>query len=161
MTASPGVRLSTWKTSRAHFLPRYKRLSRTYGIRPSTREPTILTIRLSSWPKLLPIRCRAASSRSWRRPGADQRTYKADFGKFARVFPDFSFKWNAKEGARELYETFKQIGLTYDDFTDKRFTRLKWLRYLLDTGRWTARCDGTAVESAAMQPVLRNRKGLS
>jgi nucleoside-diphosphate-sugar epimerase len=68
-------------------------------------------------------------------PGADQRTYKADFGKFARVFPNFSFKWTAKKGARELYETFKTIGLTYDKFVDKRFTRLKWLRYLLDTGQ--------------------------
>jgi nucleoside-diphosphate-sugar epimerase len=68
-------------------------------------------------------------------PGADQRTYKADFGKFARTFPNFSFKWTAKDGARELYETFKAIGLTYEDFVDKRFTRLKWLRYLLDTGQ--------------------------
>jgi len=66
-------------------------------------------------------------------PGADQRTYKADFGKFARVFPNFTFKWNAKEGARELYRTFKRIGLTYDGYVDKRFTRLKWIRYLLDT----------------------------
>jgi nucleoside-diphosphate-sugar epimerase len=69
------------------------------------------------------------------KPGADQRTYKADFGKFARVFPNFSFKWSAKEGARELYETFKKVGLTYDQFVDKRFTRLKWLRHLLDSGR--------------------------
>jgi nucleoside-diphosphate-sugar epimerase len=68
-------------------------------------------------------------------PGADQRTYKADFGKFARVFPNFSFKWTAKEGAQELHETFKAIGLTYNKFVDKRFTRLKWLRYLLDTGQ--------------------------
>ena len=68
-------------------------------------------------------------------PGADQRTYKADFGKFARVFPDFSFKWNAQEGGRQLYGTFTQIGLTRDRFTDRRFTRLKWLRYLLDTGQ--------------------------
>jgi nucleoside-diphosphate-sugar epimerase len=45
-------------------------------------------------------------------PGADQRTYKADFGKFARIFPEFSFNWTAKAGARELYETFKSIGLT-------------------------------------------------
>jgi len=67
--------------------------------------------------------------------GADQRTYKADFGKFARVFPNFSFRWTAKEGARELYEMFKRIGLTHETFVDKRFTRLKWLRYLLDTGR--------------------------
>jgi nucleoside-diphosphate-sugar epimerase len=67
--------------------------------------------------------------------GADQRTYKSDFGKFARVFPTFAFKWTAKEGAEELYEAFQRVGLTYSLFTDKRFTRLKWLRYLLDSGK--------------------------
>jgi nucleoside-diphosphate-sugar epimerase len=69
------------------------------------------------------------------KPGADQRTYKADFGKFARTFPDFKFKWNAMRGAAELYEAFKQAGLKHADYTDKKFTRLKWLRYLLDSGR--------------------------
>jgi nucleoside-diphosphate-sugar epimerase len=75
--------------------------------------------------------------------GADQRTYKADFGKFARVFPKFEWKWNAVKGAQELYETFKGIGLTKEMFADKRFTRLKWLKYLLDSNkldknlRWT------------------------
>ena len=68
------------------------------------------------------------------KPGADQRTYKADFSKFARAFPDFSFSWSAKQGARELYEELKQVGLTYDQFIDKRFTRLKWLRHLLESG---------------------------
>jgi nucleoside-diphosphate-sugar epimerase len=69
------------------------------------------------------------------RPGADQRTYKADFGKFARTFPDFRFKWNVRTGAAELYQACKQAGLTHADFTDKKFTRLKWLHYLLDSGR--------------------------
>ena len=67
--------------------------------------------------------------------GADQRTYKADFGKFAKVFPTFEWKWNATKGAKELYETFGQIGLTSEMFADKRFTRLKWLRHLLDTNK--------------------------
>jgi nucleoside-diphosphate-sugar epimerase len=77
--------------------------------------------------------------------GADQRTYKTDFGKFARVFPKFEFKWTAQEGAKELYETFRRVGLTHSHFTDKRFTRLKWLRHLLDSGelndslRWSKR----------------------
>lgn len=69
------------------------------------------------------------------KPGADQRTYKADFGKFARTFPDFKFKWNAVRGAAELYDACKQAGLKQADYTDKKFTRLKWLRYLLDSGR--------------------------
>ncbi len=69
------------------------------------------------------------------KPGADQRTYKADFGKFARTFPDFKFKWNAVSGAAELHDAFKQVGLTYADYTDKKFTRLKWLRHLMDGGQ--------------------------
>jgi nucleoside-diphosphate-sugar epimerase len=78
-------------------------------------------------------------------PGADQRTYKTDFSKFARTFPAFEFERTAKGGAEELYEAFKAIGLTQDTYRDRRFIRLKWLRHLLDTGhldpslRWTNR----------------------
>jgi nucleoside-diphosphate-sugar epimerase len=76
-------------------------------------------------------------------PGADQRTYKADFTKFKQTFPDFKFQWDARKGAAELRSGFEQAGLTYRDFTDSRFTRLSWLRHLLDTSlvndalRWT------------------------
>lgn len=68
------------------------------------------------------------------KPGADQRTYKAGFEKFSRTFPNFEFLWTPRDGARELYHAFQSIGLTYADYTDKRFTRLRWLRHLLDTG---------------------------
>ncbi|MDQ7844465.1 MAG: SDR family oxidoreductase [Armatimonadota bacterium] len=73
------------------------------------------------------------------RPGADQRTYRADFGKFARTFPDFRFRWTPEDGARELYEAFAALGVGEETFLDRRFTRLKWLRHLLDSGR----LDGT------------------
>jgi nucleoside-diphosphate-sugar epimerase len=69
------------------------------------------------------------------RAGADQRTYQTDFGKFARTFPDFRFLWNARSGARELCQAFQARGLTRELFEDRRFTRLKWLRYLLDSGQ--------------------------
>lgn len=65
--------------------------------------------------------------------GADQRTYKADFGKFARTFPEFKFKWNAEEGAAELYRGLKTVGLKHADLVDKKFTRLKWLNHLLES----------------------------
>lgn len=68
-------------------------------------------------------------------PDADQRTYRTDFSKFARTFPAFRFRWTVADGARELYEAFTAMGLTQHDFTDRRFTRLKWLRYLLESGR--------------------------
>jgi nucleoside-diphosphate-sugar epimerase len=70
-----------------------------------------------------------------RQSGADQRTYKADFSKFAKTFPEFQFKWTAERGAAELYQAFRSIGLTSEGLTDKRFTRLKWLNHLLESGR--------------------------
>lgn len=68
------------------------------------------------------------------KPGADQRTYKADFSKFSRTFPNFEFQWTARDGAQELYEAFRSIPLRFEDFTDKRFTRLRWLDHLLKAG---------------------------
>lgn len=73
------------------------------------------------------------------RPGADQRTYRADFGKFARTFPHFRFRWTPESGTREVYDALKAIGVTRETFLDRRFTRLQWLRHLLDSGR----LDGT------------------
>ena len=67
--------------------------------------------------------------------GADQRTYQADFSKFARTFPDFQFKWTPAKGAKELYQAYTDVGLTHEDFLDRRFTRLKWLNYLLESNR--------------------------
>jgi nucleoside-diphosphate-sugar epimerase len=78
-----------------------------------------------------------------RQPGADQRTYKANFAKFKRTFPTFDFRWTARKGAEELHTAFQKIGLRHGQFTDKRFTRLSWLRHLLENGfvdeslRWT------------------------
>ncbi|MBI3616044.1 MAG: SDR family oxidoreductase [Candidatus Omnitrophica bacterium] len=80
---------------------------------------------------------------------ADQRTYRTDFGKFARAFPDFKFRWNIEKGTEELVEAFRKVGLTHADFIDKRFTRLKWVRHLLDSGmlddslRWKTQRGGS------------------
>jgi nucleoside-diphosphate-sugar epimerase len=68
-------------------------------------------------------------------PGADQRTYKADFSKWARTFPDCEFEWTPERGARELRDAFESIGLTSADFKDPRFTRLEWLRHLLESSQ--------------------------
>ena len=74
---------------------------------------------------------------------ADQRTYKTDFGKFARTFPEFEFKWDAASGAADLYDGFRRVGLTLDDYLGNKFVRLHWLDGLLETGaidrslRWT------------------------
>ncbi len=82
-------------------------------------------------------------------PGADQRTYKTDFTKFAVTFPAFTFAYSPLSGARQLYQSLRSIGLTREEFVDKRFTRLKWLRHLVESGRvnenlrWPAMAAGT------------------
>ena len=83
-------------------------------------------------------------------PGADQRTYRASFAKFAATFPDFTFRWNARTGARQLVADFDRIGLTEGAYRSDRFTRLRHLRELLRDGRldddlrWVASMRGTA-----------------
>ena len=44
--------------------------------------------------------------------GPDPRSYRVDFGKLARAFPDFATRWTAADGARELRDAFGQVGLT-------------------------------------------------
>ena len=82
-------------------------------------------------------------------PGADRRTYRASFRKFANAFPEVEFR-EAAAGARGLIEGYRQIGLDAALYGDPRFVRLRWLERLLDSGRldgslrWTA---GTAGEA--------------
>lgn len=68
-------------------------------------------------------------------PSADQRTYKADFSKFARTFPDFEFRWSAQAGAKHLADTFREVGLTEEQYRGERFVRLRWLRHLQNSSR--------------------------
>lgn len=78
------------------------------------------------------------------RPDADQRTYKVDFGKFAKAFPGFRFHRTVEDGTLELYEVFRRVGLSEDVLQDRRFTRLKWLRHMISSGRLDATLRWTA-----------------
>jgi nucleoside-diphosphate-sugar epimerase len=64
----------------------------------------------------------------------DPRSYRVDFGKLARAFPDLELNWTAKAGAEELSSAYRDAGLTLDQFESDRFTRLKRLRSLLERG---------------------------
>jgi nucleoside-diphosphate-sugar epimerase len=66
--------------------------------------------------------------------GPDPRSYRVDFTKFARAFPDCRLEWTARRGAAELYEAFERIGLTLELFEGHRYTRLRQLKRLLAEG---------------------------
>jgi len=66
--------------------------------------------------------------------GPDLRNYRADFAKLSDTFPDLKMRWTVREGIAELLAAYREYGLTYDDFTSSRFTRLRRVRELLDAG---------------------------
>ena len=67
--------------------------------------------------------------------GPDKRTYRVDCGLIQRTLPSFQPKWDARLGARELYETYKQNALVLDDFEGPRYKRVHHIKALLDSGR--------------------------
>lgn len=75
----------------------------------------------------------------------DSRSYRVDFGKFARAFPEFRFAWDARRGTEELLAAYRAAGLGWDEFDGDRYVRLRRLRTLLDRGalgpdlRWRER----------------------
>ncbi len=66
---------------------------------------------------------------------ADSRTYRVNCDKYARTFPKTPMIWNARRGARELYKTYTQLGLSLDDFEGPRYKRIAKLQSLIDSGR--------------------------
>jgi len=66
--------------------------------------------------------------------GPDKRCYRVDCGKLARTLPGLQMRWDARRGARQLYEAYRSAGLTEDEVLGPRYRRLDTLQQLLDSG---------------------------
>jgi nucleoside-diphosphate-sugar epimerase len=66
--------------------------------------------------------------------GADKRSYRVDFGKIKHRL-GFQPTWTVRDGVRELAEAYRHHGVTLDDLTGPRFTRLEKIRELQRSGR--------------------------
>jgi nucleoside-diphosphate-sugar epimerase len=66
-------------------------------------------------------------------PSADNRSYRVSFDKIRKHLPAFKCAWDARRGAQQLYELFKQIDMKPEIFQHRAFTRLKELEYLIRT----------------------------
>ena len=78
--------------------------------------------------------------------GPDKRCYRVDCSKIGRVLPDFKPQWDARQGARQLYEAYKTIGLRLEDFEGIRYKRIDHIKHLRQIGRLDAdlrRAEGT------------------
>ena len=65
--------------------------------------------------------------------GSDNRSYRVSFEKIRKHLPKFNCRWDAKRGAKQLFDLFKRIDMTEEVFQCRAFTRLKQLEYLIRT----------------------------
>jgi hypothetical protein len=66
---------------------------------------------------------------------ARQRSYRVAFDKIRSVFPSFDCAWDARRGARQLFELFSEIHFEPETFKFRAYTRLAQLRHLLKSHR--------------------------
>jgi len=65
----------------------------------------------------------------------DQRSYRVDFSKIAQTLHKFKPQWNARLGAKQLYEAYKKVGITLEEFEGPRYRRITHLENSVNTGR--------------------------
>jgi nucleoside-diphosphate-sugar epimerase len=68
----------------------------------------------------------------------DPRSYRVDFAKLRRTFPDLSLKWNARRGAAQVWRACREGELTLADFQGTKFIRLNRIKSLLSAGKLDA-----------------------
>ncbi|MEM7203450.1 MAG: SDR family oxidoreductase [Planctomycetota bacterium] len=68
----------------------------------------------------------------------DKRNYNVSCDLITKVLPEFQPKWTVADGIRELYEAYKRLNLTYDDFMSPRFLRIKHVLGMQGEGRLDA-----------------------
>lgn len=67
--------------------------------------------------------------------GPDPRCYRVDCSKIARMLPAFRPQWTVQKGVVELYNAFRAVNLTAEQFLGHRYLRLKQIQKLQDEGR--------------------------
>ena len=63
----------------------------------------------------------------------DNRSYRVSFEKIRKHLPGFQCAWDARRGAKQLYDLFKRIEMPPEVFQHRTFTRLKQIEYLIRT----------------------------
>ena len=66
--------------------------------------------------------------------GPDKRSYRVNCDKIQRVMPHFKPQWDAQRGAESLYEAYKAIDLTLEEFEGPRYQRIGHIKALIEDG---------------------------
>ena len=65
---------------------------------------------------------------------ADARDYRVDFGKIERSLPGFRPTWTLRRGIEELYQAYREGGMTREEFMGPRYYRLRTIQGLQTRG---------------------------
>ncbi len=77
--------------------------------------------------------------------GPDKRCYRVDCSKIARMLHNFKPQWTARRGIEQLYDEYKKVGLTLEEFEGEKYKRIAHVKYLIAQGllnenlRWNGR----------------------
>jgi nucleoside-diphosphate-sugar epimerase len=85
--------------------------------------------------------------------GPDKRCYRVDCSKIRRVLPSFQPQWNARTGAQQLYQAYKEVGLTLEDLEGPRFMRIRHVKKLHESGHIDSSLRWSNVEASQIQTV--------
>jgi nucleoside-diphosphate-sugar epimerase len=67
--------------------------------------------------------------------GPDKRCYRVTCDKIRRVLPSFQPKWTARMGAKELYDAYRAVKLTFEDVQRGSYIRMDQIKRLLQADR--------------------------
>jgi nucleoside-diphosphate-sugar epimerase len=67
--------------------------------------------------------------------GPDKRCYRVNCDKIHRVLPSFRPQWTARRGAQELYDVYRDAGLTLEDVERGRYVRISQIQRLMKAGK--------------------------
>ncbi|MFW6066902.1 MAG: NAD-dependent epimerase/dehydratase family protein [Myxococcota bacterium] len=64
----------------------------------------------------------------------DLRNYRVDCTRLPRLVPEYRPQWTVKRGAQALYEAYRRVGLSLEEFEGERYSRVAHVRALLRQG---------------------------
>jgi nucleoside-diphosphate-sugar epimerase len=66
--------------------------------------------------------------------GVDPRNYRVTCERLERSLPNYRPRWDARRGARELYDAYRDSGLTLEEFEGPKYLRIAHIRMLMERG---------------------------
>jgi nucleoside-diphosphate-sugar epimerase len=79
--------------------------------------------------------------------GPDKRCYRVNCDKIRRALPNFRPQWNARKGAKELYDAYRAAGLSAAELEQGRYIRMSQIQKLMKAGgldeslRWSQQAE--------------------